>query len=161
MLFQALTGLTALLSGGAKILPLGEILAGILGGGDPKGTVTNALRGRLDAEEARAGARALARGVLELTDTVLDPRKADGLTADQRLAVADALVKNAALQSTQFAELLLAYPPLQAAVRAAKDSGDDAALTTARAARTAAAQRIREACVDIGRVAAGEAPRDA
>jgi hypothetical protein len=148
----------------ANLLPkgLGDILSGIFGSGlNPNlpGKIRDMLEKRLEEQQGRTGARFLARAVLEQIDAVMEDGGA-GSVADREKIIAE-LAQNGALQLTQAAELLLKYPPLQAAVVKAKQPGaTPAALQAAREERNAMAERVKQALIDVGRVVAGDKPKD-
>ena len=147
--------LLPLLTSGTGIKSLGQILTTLLGGGSPKDAALSALKPRLDEQAGRTGGKVLGRAVCEQLDAVLETPGA-GLSVEQREAVAQALAANVAVQLAAVAELILAYPPLQAAVVQAKATGTG--LSEARTARNAAAEAIKSSLVDVGRVAAGDDP---
>lgn len=149
---------------GANVVPraLKEILQSVLSGGNVnlEGKLKDLLQDKLEAQSGRGGARMLSRALLETVDATLE-EAAGSLTLAQRREIADELTKNAALQLAQAAELLMAYPALQEAVVAAKQSGVSAAeLEQARVARNAHAEKVKQALIDVGRVAAGDSPRE-
>jgi len=160
MLLQALPLLKALLEGPQLPQTLGTILDAVLGGSSLRGAAEAIFAKRLSAQEGRSGGRVLAYAICEQVDEAMEAKPA-GVTLDQRIEVGTLLAKNAAAQLAEAAEILLKYPEFQAAVVRAKDSGDATALAKARTERDAATTRVREALTDVGRVAAGDAPKDA
>jgi hypothetical protein len=148
----------------AKLLPkaLGDILSGIFGSGlNPNlaGRIQDMLEKRLEEQQGRTGARFLARAVLEQIDALMEDGGVGSV--EEREKIVTELAQNGALQLTQAAELLLKYPPLQAAVVKAKQPGATAAaLQAAREERNALAERVKQALIDVGRVVAGDKPRE-
>jgi|RhiMetdeSRZDD1v2_1073273.scaffolds.fasta_scaffold620442_1 hypothetical protein len=148
----------------ANLLPkgLGEILSGIFGGGlNPNlaGRIRDMLEKRLEEQQGRTGARFLARAVLEQIDALMEEGNAGSV--EEREKIITELAQNGALQLTQAAELLLKYPALQAAVVKAKQSPvNEAALKAAREERNAMGERVKQALIDVGRVVAGDKPKD-
>lgn len=142
---------------------MGDILIRVLGSSaNPNltGKLGDALQDRLDAQSGRTGARMLSRSLLEMIDEAVET-KAEGLSLEQRTQIGAELAKNAALQLSQAADLLLKYPELQAAVVKAKEaSGNATSLQAAREERNTHAERVKQALIDVGRVAAGDSPRD-
>jgi hypothetical protein len=151
------TMLLSLLSRGSLPRSLSTILDIVLGGGPVRDRVEAALKRRLDEQAGRSAGRLLGRAICEQVDTAMETRSA-GATVAQRIEVGTMLAQNAALQLARAAELLLAYPALQAAVVRAKEQGDAAALKAARTARNAGTQRVKQALVNVGRAAAGDVP---
>jgi hypothetical protein len=160
MFLTALPLLKGLLEGPQLPKTLGKILDAVLGGSSVRDAAEGIFARRLNAQEGRSGGRALAHAICEQVDEAMET-KAAGVTVDQRIEVGTLLAKNAAVQLAEAAEILLKYPELQAAVVRAKEAGDAAALAQARTTRDAATTRVREALTDVGRVAAGDAPKDA
>jgi hypothetical protein len=153
------TALLSLLNGGSLPRSLPAILDLVFGDGPIRDRVEAVLKRRLDAQAGRSAGKLLGRAVCEQVDTAMEARPA-GATVAQRIEVGTMLAQNAALQLAQAAEVLLAYPALQAAVVRAKEQGDPAALKAARAARNAGTVRVKQALVNVGRVAAGDAPQE-
>jgi len=160
MLLQALPLLKGLLEGPQLPKTLGKILDVVLSGSSLRGAAEGVFAKRLSAQEGRSGGRVLAHAICEQVDEAMEAKPA-GVTLDQRIEVGTILAKNAATQLVEAAEIILKYSELQAAVVRAKEGGDAAALAKARLERDAATTRVREALTDVGRVAAGDAPKDA
>lgn len=160
MSLLALPLLNALLDGPQLPKTLGSILQVVLQGDSLRDTAETVISKRLNAQEGRSGGRLLAHAICEQVDEAMEAKPA-GVTVDQRIEIGTLLAKNAAAQLVEAAEILLKYPEFQAAVVRAKEAGDAAALASARQARDAATTRVREALTDVGRVAAGNAPKDA
>jgi tellurite resistance protein len=156
MLIPGLPALTGLFTSG-KVIKLLPDLLNLVSGGNVKANALKAVNGALDEQAGRSGGKALGRAVCEQIDAVLEADS--GLSVEERQKLAQGLANNAALQLAEAAELILAYPPKQAAVVRAKAGSDAAALKQARETRTNAAEAVKGALVDVGRVVAGDAPR--
>lgn len=154
-LFPLLSGVLGKLSGGALAKDLLTLLSQVFGGGtgDAQQKASSYLNARLEAQIGRTAGKELAHAVLKQLEDAENPAHMPG-TADQRIAVSQALAAAAALAYTHAGEKLLALQEAQAGVeRARGTSGLDAA----RATRKAAEEAFTQANLDIGRAAAGYA----
>jgi len=118
---------------------------------------------RFDAQAGRTSAKALARALCEQVDHVMEG-PVDRIPLEDRLRIGRELCGATALQLAHAADVLTAYAPYQEAVVRLKRAGksdSDPELKAARLARNQASQRVRDALLDVGRVAAGDAPRSA
>jgi len=147
--------LLPLLTGGLGKLPFGKLLSGILGG-KPADALKEELKERLDVQEGRTGGKMLARGVCEAIDNAME---ADSLDPEAAIKLGEGLARNAALQAAEAAEALLAYAELQAVVVKAK-RGNLPILAEARRRRDVGLERVKQAFIDVQRVASGNDPRE-
>jgi hypothetical protein len=117
------------------------------------------LRSRLQAQTARTAAESLGRALVKLIDAAVEA-KPEGATVEQREQVGTLLAQNAAVQLAQVAEILLAYPKLEADVVRAREANDKAATDAAKEARAEGVDRVKQALVDVARVVIGDDPKD-
>jgi hypothetical protein len=117
------------------------------------------LRGRLHAQAARSSAESLGRALVKLIDAAIEA-KPEGATVEQRGQVGTMLAQNAAVQLAEAAEILLAYPKLEADVVRAREAKDKAALEAAKEARGQGVDRVKQALVDVARVVIGDDPKN-
>jgi hypothetical protein len=157
---NVVTTLLSLLKNGNQPRSLSKILDSVFGGSRVRAAAEAVLEEALNAQAGRSAGKVLGRAVCEQVDAAMEARPA-GATLEQRVEVGTLLAQNAAVQLARAAEILLAYPELQAAVVCAKESRDAAALKAARAAPNAGTEQVKQALVNVGRVAAGDAPREA
>jgi len=142
---------------GFKGLSLASIAQDIFGAGSVAGDVAAAqseLEKILDSEEATAGFTSLGHPTVKLLENAMGPT-APG-TVDQRIAVGQALAKNAAAAFVNCGALYLALEQAQEVEENARSAGGSA-LDTARAARNTAEQVYRAQLASVGKIIAGQA----
>lgn len=134
---------------------LGGIVQSIFGGElDLKAAALGYLGGRLDAQQGRTAATALAQAVLKQVEDAQGP-KTPGTVA-QRVQIGAALAENAAYQYAVAGEKLLLLTAAQGVLEHARGTAGEAA---ARDAREAAEAAYVQANINIGRLASGKLPR--
>jgi hypothetical protein len=152
--------LLGLLKDGIVPQSLSKILNLVFSESSVRTAAEKELSKRLEEQLGRSSAEVLGRAVTKQVDAAMEAKPA-GATVDQCVAVGTHLAKNAAVQLAQAAEILLAYPDLQAAVVRAKEKNDPTALEAARKARDQGAERVKQSLVDVARVVAGDDPKEA
>ena len=150
--------LIGLLNSGRAAKTLRQIAEAVLGGINPAKAIERVVRSRLGAQFGRSAGKTLGRAVCERIDAAMDAKQA---TVDDRVKIGTELGKNAAEQLAQAAEFVLTYGKFQEAVVRAKEVSDSEKLKTARTRRNAATQAVKQALIDVARVANGRKPRDA
>lgn len=153
MLFQKLL---QLLQGGASSKTLKDILGAIMGGGGAMEALVSAVKKRAKAQVGRTSGKTLGFATVKSIAAVQGPGIA-GMSLEQRVQLGKAHAERIALQYAQVGELCLAFADVQGALERARGTpGEDAA----RAEREKVEEKLIQAAIDIGRVAAGDDPRD-
>lgn len=143
------------LTGSGMPRTLAEILASVLpGGGTLRQRAERMLRGRLKSQQARSAGTALAGATLKLVEDAMNP--GTGLAREARCEIGQALAVNAALQFAQAGQRILELADAQQALEFARNTDAEEA---AREVREAAEEAFEQACVNIGRAAAGDRVR--
>jgi hypothetical protein len=145
-----------------KIAPqsLTKILDVVFSSSSMKTAAEKELNKRLQVQTARTAAEQLGRALVKLLDAAIEV-KPEGATVDEREKVGTILAQNAAVQLAQVAELLLAYPEVEAEVIRKQEANDKPGTDAAKDARGKAVDKIKGAFVDVARVVIGDDPQDA